>query len=77
VFALFALGNLAPPDIYSFLFPYVKSEVREVRWASALSLARLGDERVFQQLQSMLLEGIEEYTQLSEDDSTETHERYS
>jgi hypothetical protein len=61
VFAIFALANLAPTDVVTLLSPFLESERREDRWASAISLGRLRDPRVFPLLQDLLLSSIEDY----------------
>lgn len=58
VFALFALGHLATPGVASLLSPFLESSERMERWASAIALGRLKEERVLPSLQKMLLEGI-------------------
>lgn len=58
VFALFLLGGLATPPARDLLLSYLASPYRKERWASALSLGRLKEERVFTLLQTLLLEGF-------------------
>lgn len=58
VFALFLLGGLATSEAKDLLFSFVTSGPRKERWASALALGRLKDERAFAFLQTMLLEGF-------------------
>src|SRR5713226_9315845 len=61
VFALFALGYLAPPGVDLLLTPFLQSEQGMERWAGAISLGRRKDVRAFPLLQDLLLEGIFDY----------------
>lgn len=58
VFALFLLGALATPEARDLLISFLDSGHRKERWASAISLGRLKEERVFALLQTFLLEGF-------------------
>jgi hypothetical protein len=58
VFALFLIGGLATPEARDLLNSFLTSEHRKERWASAIALGRLKDERVFALLQTFLLEGF-------------------
>lgn len=58
VFALFLVGALATPEARELLSSFLASAHRKERWASAISLGRLKDERVFALLQTFLLEGF-------------------
>lgn len=57
VFALFLLGGVATPKARDLLFSFLASPHRKERWASAIALGRLKEERVFALLQKLLLEG--------------------
>ena len=59
LFAIFALGYLAPPDVEELLVPFLHSSVRKVRWASGIVLGKCRDERAFAQLQDALVEDME------------------
>jgi len=56
--ALFLLGGLATPKARDLLISFLDSPYRRERWASAISLGRLKEERVFPLLQTLLLEGF-------------------
>jgi HEAT repeat protein len=58
VFTLFLLGGLATPEARNVLLSFLDSSQRKERWASAISLGRLKEERVFPVLQALLLEGF-------------------
>lgn len=58
VFALFLLGTLATPEARNLLTSFLHSEHRKERWASAIALGRLKEERVFSLLQTFLLESF-------------------
>ncbi|MDQ2714340.1 MAG: HEAT repeat domain-containing protein [Chloroflexota bacterium] len=58
VFALFLLGGLATPEARDLLISFLASAHRQERWASAIALGRLKEERVFAVLQTLLLEGF-------------------
>ncbi|MBO0783793.1 MAG: HEAT repeat domain-containing protein [Ktedonobacteraceae bacterium] len=58
VLALFALGYLAPAGIEEILTPFLQAEKRKERWATAIALGRLRDERVFPLLQELLVDGL-------------------
>ncbi|HLZ57193.1 MAG TPA: HEAT repeat domain-containing protein [Ktedonosporobacter sp.] len=68
-FALFAPGYLAPPEASSLLLPFLQSEKRHERWASAVSLGRLRNEQAFTLLQEMLLEGLSNSSVASDEDT--------
>src|SRR5258706_2199888 len=59
VFALFLIGALATPEAKDLLASFLNSAYRKERWASAISLGRLKQERAFSILQTYLLEGFE------------------
>lgn len=59
VFALFALSLFAPPGVEAFFVPFLRSPVRKERWASAIALGRMRDERAFAVLQEVLVEEME------------------
>ncbi len=58
LFALFLLGGLATPEARDLLMSFLASPQRKERWASAISLGRLKEERVFAVLHTLLLEGF-------------------
>lgn len=57
-FALCLLGGLATPKTRDVLISCLNSPHRKQRWASAIALGRLKDERVFAILPTLLLEGF-------------------
>lgn len=58
VFALFLLGALATLEARDLLSSFLTSEYRKERWASAIALGRLKEERAFPLLRTLLLEGF-------------------
>ena len=58
VLAIFALGWMATPEDQEALFPFLHSPVQKERWATALCLGAMKDERALPYLQIMLLEGL-------------------
>jgi len=58
IYALFYLGALATSEARELLSSSLTSGHRKERWASAIALGRLKDERVFTLLQTYLLEGF-------------------
>lgn len=58
IFALFLAGAFATPEARKLLSSFLDSAYRKERWASAISLGRLKEERVFSLLQTYLLEGF-------------------
>jgi len=58
VFALFLFGGLATLKARDLLISFLDSPHRKERWASAIALGRLKEERVFPLLQTFLLEGF-------------------
>jgi HEAT repeat protein len=54
IIAIFALGSLNPPDVQEMLAPLLQSPVRLERWASAIALGRLYDERALPVLHTIL-----------------------
>jgi hypothetical protein len=58
VCALFLLGGLATPKARDLLISFLDSPHRKERWASAIALGRLKEERVLALLQTLLLEGF-------------------
>lgn len=58
VFALFLLGGVATTKARDLLLSFLISPHRKERWASAIALGRLKEERVFLLLQELLLEGF-------------------
>lgn len=58
IIALFALGYSGQPQARTALLPFLHSQVRMERWASALCLGEVQEEQAFPVLQDMLLEGL-------------------
>ncbi len=58
LFALFLLGGLASSEARDLLLSFLASPQRKERWASAIALGRLKEERVFAVLHTLLLEGF-------------------
>jgi hypothetical protein len=58
VLALLAIGSTMTPEAQSQLLPFLESRVPMERWASALWLGRMHDERALPVLQTMLVEGL-------------------
>jgi hypothetical protein len=56
--AIFAIGYMATPEAQTLLLPLLHSVVQQDRWASAICLGEMEDERAFPYLQAMLLEGL-------------------
>jgi HEAT repeat protein len=54
IIAIFALGSLNPPGVQEMLVPLLQSPVRLERWASAIALGRLYDERALPVLHTIL-----------------------
>lgn len=54
IIAIFALGSLNPPDVQEMLAPLLQSPVRMERWASAIALGQLRDERALPVLHTIL-----------------------
>lgn len=61
LFAIFALGHLAPPDGEALLLPLLHAPSCKKRWASAIALGRWKDARAFPILQDLLLEDIAQH----------------
>lgn len=59
VFALFALGHLAPSGGERLLRPFLTSSFRKERWASTISLGRYRDTQAFLLLLELLTEKLE------------------
>ncbi len=61
--ALFALGYVGTPQAAEEMVPFLQDPERMARWASALCLGNMKDERALHYLETMLLEGltVEEY----------------
>lgn len=58
LFALFALGALAPTEVEALLLPFLHSPVRKERWASAIVLGRYKHEQAFPLLLAYLPEQL-------------------
>ena len=56
--ALFALGYSGQPEARATLLPFLHSQVRMERWASALCLGEVQEEQALPVLQDLLLEGL-------------------
>ncbi len=54
IIAIFALGSLNPPGVQEMLVPLLQSPVRMERWASAIALGKLHDERALPVLHTIL-----------------------
>ncbi len=54
IIAIFALGSLKPPGVQEMLVPLLQSAVRLERWASAIALGWLHDERALPVLHTIL-----------------------
>jgi len=54
IIAIFALGSLRPPNVQEMLAPLLQSPVRMERWASAIALGHLHDERALPVLHTIL-----------------------
>lgn len=59
LFAIFALGHLAPADVKTLLTPLLSSPERKERGASAIALGRGKHECAFAVLQDLLLEDMD------------------
>lgn len=59
LFALFALGYLAPPDGEKLLIPFLDSPIRKERWASASASGGWKNEQAFSLLRELLVEELE------------------
>lgn len=70
LFAIFALGYLAPPDVEELLVPFLHSPVRKARWASAIVLGESKDKQAFTPLQGALVEDMECHPPDAEKDLT-------
>ena len=68
LFALFALGYLAPNGYEDLLLPFLSSPLRRERWGSAMMLGLRKDERVFALLGQMLIEQMELHPPEEEDE---------
>jgi len=63
VFSIFALGYTNAPEIREQLVPFLHRSEAEERWASALSLGRMHEERALPVLVQMLTEFLAVYEQ--------------
>jgi hypothetical protein len=61
VLAIHAIGSTMTPEAQSQLLPFLESRVPMERWASALWLGRMHDERALPVLQRMLDEGFADH----------------
>lgn len=59
MFALFALGNLAPQENDTLLAPFLDSPLRKERWASTIVLARNKHAHALSALPALLVEELE------------------
>lgn len=68
LFAIFALGYLAPPEVEELLVPFLHSSIRKARWASAIVLGERKHGQAFAPLQEMLGEDMKYHPPHAEKD---------
>jgi WD40 repeat protein len=70
--AIFAIGYQGTPQAAEEIAPFLHDPERMARWASALCLGEMKDERALPYLETMLLEGltVDEYRRAYQDDDT-------